>query len=692
MKKRSGPYSAAGLLKDLLGLLPEAKSRRIRERLKTDPKARAEMQKAGQLKKILDSPPLSAYNESVDKVWEMALQREKELSSPAPARSLPEKADAIIQWLFKFRLRLSVASLLIVAALSSYFLLRPAGERAFVTMAYGDLTINGRDFFKRRERGFDLSRGIVLQNRKGASALQINDSKLIIVRAGSDIRITRSASAVRLDLREGGITASVRQKTGSPLLEVKAGEALYVVTGTKFSVTRNGPSVLLAVQEGRVKALWNERSCLVSNGNALLIQGAEALLRRLDKNDEGLFRLLANTRFIRSPGSEKGLFISTGSLESRVYDRSELLGTTPYFCILSPDSRYDLSVQSAGHVLRELSEREMRQGDLPLVLKKDLSGYLSGKFSLPVRPAFEPEKKGEELTLPGEDGSVYKYDLRKNRVVWKHDAGDAIGSRPLIHRGRVFIMTKAGTLQALDHSSGRLIWKTDLEPLVYSGIMSGKGRLYIAGGQGLLFCLDQENGAVLWSKKFPNAFYSPLALKDGRLYAGNLNGYFYAFDLKEQKIAWGFKTMAGIVGSGPVIREEMIFFGSTDRFLYALNRKDGSLAWKFMADSPIFTSPEVLDDMVIITSSRGFVYACELGTGRLLWSRAIPDSILSDPMRWGDRHICIGDKKDKSIYVFNRHGMLFSKLRQDFILCKALRNDLFIVNADRTVRRYILAE
>lgn len=82
-------------------------------------------------------------------------------------------------------------------------------------------------------------------------------------------------------------------------------------------------------------------------------------------------------------------------------------------------------------------------------------------------------------------------------------------AQPIVQDGKIYIITGADDVFALDVETGEQIWKyeADLDPEISTvccgwtsrGVGLGEGRVYVGQLDGKLVALDQETGALLWS-------------------------------------------------------------------------------------------------------------------------------------------------------------------------------------------------
>ena len=88
-------------------------------------------------------------------------------------------------------------------------------------------------------------------------------------------------------------------------------------------------------------------------------------------------------------------------------------------------------------------------------------------------------QKGETLAIArGGIGNVTKSHIR-----WKADVASSFGS-PLIHRGSVYVVNKAGALSCLDLETGDVLWTTRIGSSTWASPIAAEDKLYFFGKDG----------------------------------------------------------------------------------------------------------------------------------------------------------------------------------------------------------------
>ena len=70
---------------------------------------------------------------------------------------------------------------------------------------------------------------------------------------------------------------------------------------------------------------------------------------------------------------------------------------------------------------------------------------------------------------------------------------------------------------------------------------------------------------------------------------------------------WKFDA-AGVIGTDPVIANDVVFFGTLEKVLFAVDVTSGKEVWSFELDGRIRTSPCIAKDLLFIASEDDLLY------------------------------------------------------------------------------------
>lgn len=187
-------------------------------------------------------------------------------------------------------------------------------------------------------------------------------------------------------------------------------------------------------------------------------------------------------------------------------------------------------------------------------------------------------------------------------------------------------------------SDGSTVWRTAFSPegsghgdcppvaddtRIYCNYMApGEGQTYTIAGnkaQQRAYALDLKTGRLLWDVPLETAVLPPRneaaipLLYGGRLYFGScVVAYMHALDPATGHLIWE-THVHGVVKSGAVVVDGVLYFGDLGGYLWALDPNTGKiLGDKKMGSGFNVGSPIVVGQTLIIGSRTGTVYALPL--------------------------------------------------------------------------------
>jgi quinohemoprotein ethanol dehydrogenase len=169
--------------------------------------------------------------------------------------------------------------------------------------------------------------------------------------------------------------------------------------------------------------------------------------------------------------------------------------------------------------------------------------------------------------------AIDRGNVAQLKGVWRtHLNGSGVGTQysgaaqPIVHDGRIFIVTGANDVFALDVATGAILWQyaSRLDPKISTvccgwtnrGAGLGEGKLFFGALDGRLVALDEKTGKELWSvqaERWQDGYSitgAPLYY-DGMVITGfsgaeyGVRGEVKAFDARDGKLLWTFHTIPG---------------------------------------------------------------------------------------------------------------------------------------------------
>ena len=133
--------------------------------------------------------------------------------------------------------------------------------------------------------------------------------------------------------------------------------------------------------------------------------------------------------------------------------------------------------------------------------------------------------------------------LGHGRIRWAYQTGGRINASPSVFGGRVCVTTYAGSFVCLDRRTGEEEWTTYLKrdafryESFYASPSSDGARLYSLSRAGTVYALDASSGRVVWRAGVGGLGYTTPAVAEGRVFAGGFDGIMRAFRADERRRA-----------------------------------------------------------------------------------------------------------------------------------------------------------
>ncbi len=189
-----------------------------------------------------------------------------------------------------------------------------------------------------------------------------------------------------------------------------------------------------------------------------------------------------------------------------------------------------------------------------------------------------PAVEGNVVVAPFTSGELVALQVENGRVLWADSLAtrrrtdelanlSQIRAAPVIDRGRVFAVSYAGVMAAIDLRSGRRLWDVEIggrsQPWVAGDY------IYVLSGEGELVCLDRVSGGILWIVDLP--------------------GYEDMVDLKNP-ILW----------TGPVLALDRLVVMSSNGWALTVSPYDGRMLGRLFVSGPLSMPPIIADGTLFV--------------------------------------------------------------------------------------------
>ncbi len=221
---------------------------------------------------------------------------------------------------------------------------------------------------------------------------------------------------------------------------------------------------------------------------------------------------------------------------------------------------------------------------------------------------------------------------RAGKMLWRVDLQRRIESTPVVHNGKVFVVSNSGDFYAVGITDGQIHWKKKLIGSLLFGAQPviGDNKIYLATSLGRVYAFAGD-GKELWQTDIETGIYSSPAYKSGTLYIGAEDRNIYAISTKKGSIDWDFRTDSRMVSSTPLVENNTVYVGCYSGSVFAVSAGSGRLVWKFKTDDSILASPVKAGGNIIVGSSDGRIYAIAAGSGKQVWRFETGSRVVTSP-------------------------------------------------------------
>ena len=223
--------------------------------------------------------------------------------------------------------------------------------------------------------------------------------------------------------------------------------------------------------------------------------------------------------------------------------------------------------------------------------------------------------------------TVYTLSLKNGRVLWKkHFRVGSHWSASAYDNGRLFVVTAAGNVAAVDVDTGSVVWRKSIRgPGIYSFSSTptaADGRVFISGGgmQGTLFALDQTTGQIIWQNKVIG-HQSSAPTVDGDSVFVAYGDRVYKFDAATGALRWlsgRQRSSGGTSGVAPFYADGIYVNRTTPFKMHSFGTGDGAREFAF---DRIWKAPAFYDGIgYFVTYFKG-LEARSTTTRKVLWRK-----------------------------------------------------------------------
>ncbi|MEO8259331.1 MAG: PQQ-binding-like beta-propeller repeat protein [Acidobacteriota bacterium] len=194
-------------------------------------------------------------------------------------------------------------------------------------------------------------------------------------------------------------------------------------------------------------------------------------------------------------------------------------------------------------------------------------GAVAALTASSLRSAGPEPYSGKEWGAPGGDWAATRYstlsqlntrNVKQLGGAWMVETPDRAEATPMVKDGRMFVVTAAGVIMALDPTTGATLWtfKSETPFSGKRGVGIGEGLLFAGLRNSNVMAISQETGQLVWTSEHPKeipsqgmatapAYGNGVVVGVVSLGDNFLHGRAIGYDAKTGKYLWNFEVVPG---------------------------------------------------------------------------------------------------------------------------------------------------
>jgi outer membrane protein assembly factor BamB len=235
-----------------------------------------------------------------------------------------------------------------------------------------------------------------------------------------------------------------------------------------------------------------------------------------------------------------------------------------------------------------------------------------------------PIVDAESLYVAGGDGWVYAFNRFTGETRWSVDLNEELTTSPTLADGKLFVMSSAQSVTALDAKDGKRLWKFhrdspggftirgDARPVV------ANGTVYAGFADGTVAALGLADGAAKWSRTVSgvgdyldvDGIEAPEG--DRNIYVASAKAGVLALEASTGDLVWSY----ALLGANHVLVSGTRIIAGGRSTVVSLGRASGKPLWTLNIGKDKYpTQPVVMGGMVLVAADRGSLFVVDAKTG-----------------------------------------------------------------------------
>jgi outer membrane protein assembly factor BamB len=257
---------------------------------------------------------------------------------------------------------------------------------------------------------------------------------------------------------------------------------------------------------------------------------------------------------------------------------------------------------------------------------------------------------GDRLAVTYGSNQIAVLDAQTGREFWRYELSSIARSAPLIHKGKVFVMTIDNKVYCFSLKDGLLQWTfdgiADQLSMINSLSMAAYNDMIIvpcATGQILLIKADSgdliQNVSLDTKLSLVNHIHT-LVVDQSFAYISSYQGSMYALNLKTGNVVWD----TPLVGGGTLWPAgDYIYTINNNSQLIAVKRSSGGVKWVQDIPYKTLSGPILVNNDLYVTAYAGKLLVFSTTDGRQIREISIPKGRYAQPIAVKNQLLLLSD-------------------------------------------------
>lgn len=224
--------------------------------------------------------------------------------------------------------------------------------------------------------------------------------------------------------------------------------------------------------------------------------------------------------------------------------------------------------------------------------------------------------------------------------LWHYDLTSIVRTTPLIHQGKVFVVTIDNKLYCLDLKTGFLKWTYEgvseqLSVMRTQALTAHGDVIIVPCSTGQLLGINANSGELVWNLSLDDKvslvnYINTPVINNDIAYVSSQRGSIYALDLRDGKVEWENPSVGG---NSFWLSGDYIYTINEYSQLSAVNKFSGKVKWiQDLPSKPTFSSPILVNNKLYVSSSKGNLLVFSPIDGSKLSEQDIPRGKYARPI------------------------------------------------------------